>query len=621
MTSTLALAMRLGELDDASLRAAVTGRGINPARIDDQFDLAEALLDAGSVQSALATLDRPTLAVLARIAEDGTTTPDAIGRAIGWADADQNTVDDAVRHLADLLLIVETDTGLAAYDAVRDRLVAWPSEGLPSAVELAQSPAPTALASVPFAEARFVDQRSAERAFGTVGAVSELLGELGREPARELQKGGLALPDARRMAAATGATDDEVPIVLWCAEHAGLAARDGSAWLATTGAARWAPLPTRDRWAALASGWLQAMSHDIRSLLSLRAHADWGDGLRAYASWLYPAAGPAMAQRIDLFTSAAELLGITVSRGPTRSGVALLEDGIDVAAAAMSERFPTEVDRVYLQHDLSVVSPGPLNPAIDARLRSIADVESRALASTYRVSSSSVTRAISAGETAASLREFLQSISLTGIPQPLDYLISETASRYGRVRVAPVEDDAAHHGVRTRVHSADAQLLEAIGIDQSLTSLGLTRADPSAQSNELHSRFERDVVFWALTDARYPVAAEDSDGRVVSLQRKRVAPQPRHRADDPVTAMLARLHEAEASDAAGTAEAWLSRQLDIAIRSRSTLVVTVGMPDGREVEYVLEPTGVGGGRVRGRDRDADIERTLPLSSIRGIRSA
>jgi hypothetical protein len=621
MTSTLALAVRLGELDDGGLRAAVTGRGVNPARIHDLFDLAEALLDAGSVQSALATLDRPTLAVLARIADDRTTTPDAIGRAIGWAVASPNSVEDAVRRLADLLLIVETGAGLTAYDAVRDRLSAWPSEGLPSAVELAKSPAPTALASVPFAEARFVDQRSAERAFGAVGAVSELLGELEREPARELQKGGLALPDARRIATATGATNDEVPIVLWCAEHAGLAAREGSAWLATTEAAHWAPLRTQDRWSALASGWLRAMPHDIRSLLSLRAHADWGDGLRAYASWLYPAAGPAMAQRIDLFTSAAELLGITVARGPTRAGVALLENGVDAAATTMSERFPTEVDRVYLQHDLSIVSPGPLNPAIDSRLRSIADAESRALASTYRVSSSSITRAISAGETASSLREFLESISLTGIPQPLDYVIAETASRYGRVRVAAVEDDATHRGVRTRVHSADAQLLEAIGIDQSLTSLGLVPVEPLAHSHELHSRFERDVVFWALTDARYPVAAEDSDGRVVSLQRKRVAPQPRHRADDPVTAMLARLHEAEASDAAGTAEAWLSRQLDIAIRSRSTLVVTVGMPDGREVEYVLEPTGVGGGRVRGRDRDADIERTLPLSSIRGIRSA
>ena len=45
------------------------------------------------------------------------------------------------------------------------------------------------------------------------------------------------------------------------------------------------------------------------------------------------------------------------------------------------------------------------------------------------------------------------------------------------------------------------------------------------------------------------------------------------------------------------------------------------MPDGRVVDYLLEPTGVGGGRVRGRDRAADIERTLPLSSVRGVRPA
>ena len=41
------------------------------------------------------------------------------------------------------------------------------------------------------------------------------------------------------------------------------------------------------------------------------------------------------------------------------------------------------------------------------------------------------------------------------------------------------------------------------------------------------------------------------------------------------------------------------------------------MPDGSVVDYLLEPTGVGGGRLRGRDRAADIERTLPLSSVRG----
>jgi hypothetical protein len=41
----------------------------------------------------------------------------------------------------------------------------------------------------------------------------------------------------------------------------------------------------------------------------------------------------------------------------------------------------------------------------------------------------------------------------------------------------------------------------------------------------------------------------------------------------------------------------------------------VAMPDGRLIDYLLEPTGVSGGRLRGRDRKADIERTLPLSSI------
>jgi len=44
--------------------------------------------------------------------------------------------------------------------------------------------------------------------------------------------------------------------------------------------------------------------------------------------------------------------------------------------------------------------------------------------------------------------------------------------------------------------------------------------------------------------------------------------------------------------------------------------VTVGMPDGSTRDLLLEATGIGGGRLRGRDRAADVERTLPVSSIR-----
>ncbi|MDI2098769.1 hypothetical protein [Ruicaihuangia caeni] len=42
------------------------------------------------------------------------------------------------------------------------------------------------------------------------------------------------------------------------------------------------------------------------------------------------------------------------------------------------------------------------------------------------------------------------------------------------------------------------------------------------------------------------------------------------------------------------------------------------MPHGDEVEYALQPTGLAGGRLRARDRTADVERTLPLSHITAV---
>jgi hypothetical protein len=51
------------------------------------------------------------------------------------------------------------------------------------------------------------------------------------------------------------------------------------------------------------------------------------------------------------------------------------------------------------------------------------------------------------------------------------------------------------------------------------------------------------------------------------------------------------------------------------------IVVVVRMPDGSERALTLEASGLGGGRLRGRDRGADVERTLPVSSIVSVRPA
>ena len=70
-----------------------------------------------------------------------------------------------------------------------------------------------------------------------------------------------------------------------------------------------------------------------------------------------------------------------------------------------------------------------------------------------------------------------------------------------------------------------------------------------------------------------------------------------------------------------TGQAWLSRRLEVAIRDKSTLSVSVAMPNGTVVDYLLVPASVGNGRLRAHDRKSAIERTLPLSSIVSLNPA
>jgi hypothetical protein len=652
MTNTLALAERLRRMPDAELGAALAGRVYRRAGISDFFDLADALLDGDSVQRAFAALDRPTLAVLVTLGSaSGALNADAISAALVDAPATQGFEPEdasaALGLLARALLVHPAEGGsggeagaaradlaaAAVYSAVTAQLATWPTLGLPAPQAIIATPPPPSLAPVPDTERRFTDRLASERAFESVAAVSELLAELDREGARELQKGGLALPASKRIAGALAVDVSIVPTVISVASRAGLIALDDSTWLPTDEALEWSHSPTAERWRALAQAWQDALPDDLRALLIGRARAEWGESLREHVAWLYPAGRESSQKRVIAYTRDAEWLGITAKQAPSSAGTALVENGPDAAARVIRELFPAEVDKVYLQHDLTVVAPGPLQPAIDGRLRGMADVESRALASTFRVSAASINRAIAAGETAESIREFLGSISLTGLPQPLDYLITDATERYGRVRVRDGADgvgDAGGSGVggvgggaapvgdgrvRSAVISEDHVLLRTIEVDQALSSLNLERVSP----DRLESRFPRDVVFWALSDARYPVAAEDEAGDVVSLRRHRVARSHPVRSVDPAADLIARLRQTEVTEDGTTQEQWLARQLDLAIRAKQTVIIEVAMPDGRTVEYLLEPTGVGGGRLRGRDRAADIERTLPLSSVQGLR--
>ncbi|MBT2498112.1 helicase-associated domain-containing protein [Agromyces sp. ISL-38] len=613
----LELAARLRGLPREQLAAALQTRDFDPVGIRDLFDLAEALLSSDSVDQAISRLDRPRLAVLAAAAgivgADAGTTVDEVRTELvrlGASGELSDAAGDLLDALSNNLLVVEAGDRVHVPSAVASRLTSRSGHEIPSAAELA-APAPPVLVAFDEIDRSILERRAAETAYATVAATAELIAELGTQPARELAKGGLALPDSKRLAEASGTELDALPRLFHRADEAGLVVRDGAFWLESDLGAAWALETAAGRWRRLAECWRDRIPPALRDLVARRSETLSASTFRDDVRWFYPAGGRWLSDGVERLVDDAEALGLAVAGEPVEAGRLVLAGELDRAAAQLAAHFPKQVDRVYVQHDLSIVSPGPLEPALDARLRTFADVEGRDLASTYRVSAASVNRGLAAGESAESILSFLGALSLTGIPQPLEYLVAEAAARFGSVRVAAA--DESEGPARASIRSDDEQIIRTLSVDQSLASIGLRQAGP----NRLLSRFTPDVVFWALSDARYPVAAEDADGRIVRLRRHRLAhaPAPAPKTD-PIAALLDRV--LEQGDEGATELAWLARQLEAAARAKETLTVTVRMPGGQTADYLLAPASVANGRLRARDRKADIERTLPLSAIAAV---
>lgn len=266
---------------------------------------------------------------------------------------------------------------------------------------------------------------------------------------------------------------------------------------------------------------------------------------------------------------------------------------------------------MYLQHDLSVIAPGPLAPVIDTRIRSLAEIENRGLASSYRITQATIDRALSSGETEQSLRDFLGEVSLTGVPQALDYLLTEGGKRHGLVRV--------RQGDFTVIRSTDDVLLRALAVDQALHPLGLR----PGHEGELMSRVDPVTSYWMLVDARYPAVAEDEAGRELPMSRGRVIEARRVHAGAAsgtdatraaAASLLLSLRQADAQSA-DDSTAWIARQLDKAVRARTPVSMEVRMPDGTTTHLDATPLALSNGRLRCVDVRAGVERTVPVANI------
>ncbi|WP_254359555.1 helicase-associated domain-containing protein [Microbacterium hominis] len=572
MSDGRGLASWLVTRDDATLAALLAARGV-PASTgwDDFFDVAEGLLDASSIDRALVALDRDALHALAGASASASVT----------------------RRLAALALV---DDAGAPYAPVGARV----------ALLAAQHP-DAFTASLPEVPASPPDDRgaaaAAEHVFAAAGSLADVLLACATTPLTRTGSGAISAVDRKRLIEAGAVhTGEELDDHLAVATACGLLHAGERVWTLTDAGEAWLASSTPHRWARIARGWRAALPEGM-----LTAEGGFRDPTSWPAAYPLDPEWPAVADR---HRRTAGRWGILDPAGRTPAWAAGLRGGGEPDPEQLARLLPAEIDRVYLQADLTAIAPGPLAPALDLRLRRMAVRESRAQASTYRFTAGSVSGGIIAGETAESMRAFLRELSLTGIPQPLDYLIESTASRHGLVKV--VEDAATG---RTRVDSPDPGLLAALSVDQVLRPLGLVES-----GGALLSRVARDAVYWSLVDARYPVVALDGGGEPEELHR-RAAGVSSARLTTPLETyrdLILRLREGHGAD--GDA-AWLARELEQAVRARSEIVVVVRMPDGSERSLTVEAAGLGGGRLRGRDRTADIERTLPVSSIVSVRPA
>lgn len=473
------------------------------------------------------------------------------------------------------------------------------------------------------------DSAGAGQAMEAVRHTEALLEALDAEPVTLLRSGGLGVRDLRRLARAANLEEPTAALLLEVAYAAALVGeaeapggRIGAEllFLPTAGYETWRGQPLARRWERLAEAW-QAMTRQVglvgqrderdrpinvqaaeversgapaarRAVLRALAELEPGvaptaDEVLALLAWRSPrrAKGREPAHRDVLAEAAA--LGVTGLGAITSYGRLLTasddddagdDDPLGVRASAESSAvaraldglLPAPVDHVLVQADLTVVVPGPPEPALGNELDAVAEHESAGGATVYRVTEASVRRALDAGYAADDLHAVFRRRSRTPVPQGLTYLIDDVARKHGGLRVG---------GAGAYLRSDDEVLLVQVLADRRLSGLSLRRLAPTV----LATPYPVGRLLNALREAGYPPVQEDASGAaVLSRPKTRRAPMR--------TSVVARAADALAVGPPKLTPPRLAgiveqiRRGDAAARSARRAPVTVRAANGHGVE-------------------------------------
>jgi hypothetical protein len=497
-----------------------------------------------------------------------------------------------------------------------------------------------------------VDETAAGEAMEFLRQTEALLRSWSAVPAPVLKAGGLGVRELRKLAKDLDVDEARAMLVAELAVGAGLVADSETTapeWVPTTLTDSWLASPTVQRWMTLAQAWLElprlpglAGGRDAkdkpiaplseeprrplapvarRRVLMALAQLPSGSGVKsvdelvAVLAWRAPRRGGRLRDETVRWTMAeATALGLVGLGGLTSTTRLLLEDDRPGAVEAMHDALPAPVSHVLVQADLTVVAPGPLEPELAADMAAVADVESAGHATVYRVTETSVRRALDTGRTADELHALFRAKSATPVPQGLTYLIDDVARRHGRLR-----GGAAASFLRCDDEALLAEVLaNPVAAEYDLRMIASTVLISSAPLGE---------VLEALRSAGFAPAAEGPDGRVVDIRpsgrrlpaRARAArARPGEQAvlsEDQASRIVSNLRAGDAASARRRGSAvsaptggGADTSATLELLSRATLErreVWIGFVDSRGTasQRVVRPVRVGGGVLEGTDHE------------------
>ena len=577
MSELLRVASALRRLSDEKLATLITERMINSSGLVDFFDLAEALTKPTSIASAIAGLPLSQAMELRSLASGNKPNPKISLELEGQ-------------------MLISGEPEFKPFEATIESLASFSKLETIVAVSSASDWAP---------EQDQIDRDCGIEIFETLQAITELIFDLEHRYVREVGKKNVGLPDIKRFATHLRKSNDYAKQIYELAHLANLIMLANGRWQLSEQAQSWLDWNPAERFSHLAKTWRQILGDaSAKELQSAIGKPDIAISLEEILNRNYPFADGSVSSKITKLEHLAGLIGLSAAGWLSNWAAKVLKCDYTGASKQAATTLPQPQDKLICQADLTLIAPGPLPTDVEITLRRFADTEQIGMASSYRLSALSISHGLETGLKLSEIRDLLVKLSGNSIPQPIEYLLSEADVRFGRLAIIGGELNE-----RSLIQSSDKVLLAEILNDARLKPFAISQLE----DGQLASRFEPEVLYFGLREIGFVAIRVDENGKVISPLTATKQSFDAEKGTS-ISADISRLRDQDAKLGDSPDDDDLQRQIQLAIKNKTRARFTVTSSAG-EIEFLLEPIGIANGRLRAKDRKADIERTLPIASI------